>query len=45
MYTVSYSAIVMQTEQSFHLGDYARIFYNASHSGQISFIGITQLLA
>lgn len=45
MHNVHYGAIVMQREQSFHLGDDATIFYNASHSGQISFIGITQLLA
>lgn len=33
----------MQTEPSLHLGDYASLFYNASHSGQMCFIGITQL--
>lgn len=33
----------MQTEPSLHLGDYATLFYNASHSGQMCFIGITQL--
>lgn len=42
-HTIHYSATVMQTEPSLHLGDYASLFYNASHSGQMCFIGITQL--
>lgn len=42
-HTTQYSATVMQTEPSLHLGDYASLFYNASHSGQMCFISITQL--